>query len=671
MAVTLRVTLTENSYSVVDNTSNVTARVYADSTNSYNLYSPSGSISFGGNASGTYSFTHTFNTYSTTLLYERTFTVTHNADGSGSVSASANFNTEVSAGVIYADASLTLTKIPRASSPTVTGDLVMGSPITIDTNRQVSSYTHTLRYSFQGHSGTIASNVGASYKWTPATATFAPWITNATSAVCTIYCDTYSGSTLVGTVQVSFNLAVPSSVQPSISTITITDNSGYLSTYGAYVQSRSSVRAAVTASAMYGAYVSRVVVEMDGLSAQGTNTATGSRTFTLTIGAPANTGTRTIRVTAYDSRGRSVSATRTISVAAYSAPAISSSTQVYRYDTTLGVADDESTTVRVHVVGSITNVNNAGKNAATIIIRSKLHSATSWTQNASISNSGSSINVYRDITGFSETSSYDVQVTITDSFGNSAQQTYSIGTASPVIDLRSTGEGIAFFGVSTEDQVKVMKRIYNANNQGFWMANADNSMWYRIIALTSTNRIYIGSTQMYTDENTALDNWVTLHQHENMYLYPQKYLRIWNNALSTSQSILGFNSSDQLEFLWNNNGLNGDVRKTIWSGSAALGSSITCSPIHNKYNFFLFSFSGTNIRLFGVRQNNHGSGSYIWAWAFEQETNQNLFSVRFQCTSTSAMTWQTGNVAVIGSGGGLSVAGSGTFGRLTAVEGII
>ncbi len=74
-------------------TSTVQCDVFAVSTGgSYNTLSPSGSVVFSGNASGTYNFTHNFSANTTTKIYSRTFTVTHSADGTGTVTAKATFN---------------------------------------------------------------------------------------------------------------------------------------------------------------------------------------------------------------------------------------------------------------------------------------------------------------------------------------------------------------------------------------------------------------------------------------------------------------------------------------------------------------------------------------------------------------------------------------------------
>lgn len=120
MAVTnFWVELTEDSYSVANNTSYVTVKVKITTDSySYNELSPSGYIEWGGVWSGdsNTSFSHSFSRSMTTTLFSKTYIAKHNDDGSGTVSASVTFYTGISAGTITASKSLTLTKIPRQAT---------------------------------------------------------------------------------------------------------------------------------------------------------------------------------------------------------------------------------------------------------------------------------------------------------------------------------------------------------------------------------------------------------------------------------------------------------------------------------------------------------------------------------------------------------------------------
>ena len=148
---------------------------------------------------------------------------------------------------------ITVTYEEAVSQPTVSASSVdMGSAVTIYTNRQSTSATHTLLYSFGGASGTIATGVGASYVWTPPV-TLAQQIPSATAGTCTITCQTYYGTTLTGTRTVSLTLTVPSSVIPSISNVAFTEViAGLAAQFGGFVQSKSRLAIVISALGVQG-----------------------------------------------------------------------------------------------------------------------------------------------------------------------------------------------------------------------------------------------------------------------------------------------------------------------------------------------------------------------------------------------------------------------------------
>lgn len=110
-----------------------------------------------------------------------------------------------------------LPMIEGASVPSLSASsAVMGSELTINTNRLSSSFTHTLYYTFGGEKTTIATGVGDSYQWT--VPDLAAKCENAASGVCVITCDTYNGTTKIGSEDVTVTLTVPDATIPTLST---------------------------------------------------------------------------------------------------------------------------------------------------------------------------------------------------------------------------------------------------------------------------------------------------------------------------------------------------------------------------------------------------------------------------------------------------------------------
>lgn len=152
------------------------------------------------------------------LTENQTFTVKHNDDGTGSATIYWRWGVNSPwGGYVYPTGSfsITLPTIARPSVPTASNDdATMGSEIRIYTNRASEAFTHTLKYTFGNASGTIATGVGASYKWK--VPDLAHECNNAGNGKATITCITYNGSELVGTKTLSLQLFVPYNTTPSI-----------------------------------------------------------------------------------------------------------------------------------------------------------------------------------------------------------------------------------------------------------------------------------------------------------------------------------------------------------------------------------------------------------------------------------------------------------------------
>lgn len=248
-------------------------------------------------------------------------TISHNSDGRKTLPFSCTFNPNNGLhGTITVSGNLGLTAIPRSSSVSVSAG-VIGSSVTININRQSSSFKHTVRYAWAGKSGTIATNVDTSTMWT-IPIDFANDIPNSASGTGTIYVDTYSGSTKTGTQSTTLTASVPANVKPTFTGISLSDLNGaaqnLIPNGNTFIQVISNIKVAFNgAVGSYGSSITGYYAEIVGKN-QSTSSNGGS------LGIMNYHGTIKIRASVSDSRGR-WSDIREVSVTVleYFAPALS------------------------------------------------------------------------------------------------------------------------------------------------------------------------------------------------------------------------------------------------------------------------------------------------------------------------------------------------------------
>ena len=436
MAVSISISIAQNSQSIANNNSNVTVSVTAKWT--YGSWNATGKCTGSLTIDGTeYDFSGiTFNENQTTsgskVIMTKTVNVGHSADGSKTLSCSASFVTGVSSGTVTASASKKLTTIARASTPTVsTSSVDMGDYVTINTNRASSSFTHDLAYSFAGGSYVaIATGVGASYDWT--TPDLASKIPNATSGTVTIRCITKNGSTTVGTKTVTMTLKVPASVVPTISAVTATEaTSGLAAQFGAFIKSWSKIKAAITAAGAKGSTIKSYSTTFNG------KTYTGSSWTSSVVTA---SGSLNLVTTVTDSRGRTAKKTTTITVRDYAKPSIAA-LEAYRVNAA-GVADQDGIYIAVRHKYGVTSLNS--KNTASMVMEYKQSTATEWAQLLTGSALSADTTAKPASPTFSIDYQYDVRLTVTDWFGLYDTWTTQLPSGAVILDIAADGRGISF-----------------------------------------------------------------------------------------------------------------------------------------------------------------------------------------------------------------------------------
>jgi len=424
---TLRLRVTLASQNTANNTSTVNWALYAikNSGSGYWTNSAKGyGWNIGGNA-GSSSRTYDFRNYTTLTVRSGSYTITHDDDGTKSISVSGYFNPDNAPALANDSTSgtYTLPTIPRASTPTLSAaSFDAGTSVTIDMNRASTDFTHTVEYSFGGLTDeSIATGVETSTTWTPPMSMLNQ-IPSAVSGSGSVKVKTYNGGTLLGEKTVGFTLIAPSSVIPTISSVTVaeaTTSPDVDTIVGGYVQSISKLAIAIVGDA--GAYGSTIVSRKITVNSQIINAASGTTTQITT------SGTVAIITEVTDTRGRKSSFANTdITVLAYAKP-VATTVEARRALVGGGVDQSEGTYIRVDMAATASSlIVGTQKNLLEYRISTSPYDTDTWTVRVAATSSGASTLAYNSYGGsnpyvlvtagnpYAVNASFDVKVEVID-----------------------------------------------------------------------------------------------------------------------------------------------------------------------------------------------------------------------------------------------------------------
>ena len=425
----LRMEIWENSKNVADNSTNIGYKLSLVSSNGW-PYASGGSYPWSIKDNGVVKASGTISSYNvpsggTYQIAAGNFNVTHNNDGAKWCDFYAEF-TSSAHGYIDVYGGMQLVTIARASTPTLSASTVdYGSDVTIYTNRASTGFTHNMWASFSGEAVVIGNSYTTSATWT-VPLTMMNKIPNATSSFCTIYVDTYSGDTFIGTKTIVLNTTVPASVVPTITSKTHAEAvAGLFANIGGYVQGISKVSATLAGDGTYSSTIKGYEITIEGKTYTGTS---------VTSGLLSGSGSSTITYKVTDSRGRTATGANTITILAYTQPTLTSFSAVRK--------DGESTTLQVEWSGTFSHL--TANNQATMAIYTKLKTATDWgTAKNSVNSTTGTYTGLIELTGYPDTSSYDVKVVFYDEFtaGAPSTQIVTVGTAIVPMSWSRTGIG--------------------------------------------------------------------------------------------------------------------------------------------------------------------------------------------------------------------------------------
>lgn len=491
----LLLNVSEKSYSIENNTSQVEWWVGIRSNTAYhNHYGLSETYVVNINGTVVHNAVHTptVNSGATVWVASGTTTVSHNADGSKSISVSASFNNADRGTYLpttgSCSGSLKLTTIPRATTPSIDKpSLDCGSAIKISGTSASSNFSHKVYVTWNGTKtqiGTIASGTTSpSFSYTIPT----DWeknIPDSTSGIATFTLETISGSTSVGSKTVNATIKVRSGVVPSIGTVSISDTNSICAGIGQYVQSQSKLKITIATSGNQGSTITSVSTKFNG------QTYSGS---TFTTQAIQNSGTLSYTITVTDSRGRTATKSGSVNVVAYNPPSLTN-VSAKRANSSYAVDESSGTYALLHFKVGFTSLSN--KNVTSFYIQYRASGATSWTKINSWANNYTLNQDYKAGNLFtSTTTTYEIAFGVKDKF--MSDYSWQIVTVTPtytLINFGKDGKSLTFFG-------------QDGNNANRLTVNGDLAI-NSVKENASSTKMLVngGNTVMYRDWNKLVNS---------------------------------------------------------------------------------------------------------------------------------------------------------------------
>ena len=252
-------------------------------------------------------------------------------------------------------------------------------------------------------------------------------ITTASTGNITCVLETYdSDDTLLGSNSKTFTATVPTSLRPTLSaTLTPTGDNTTVNSWGIYVAGYSKVRCQATGTAQQGATI--VSVQITGTA--NANSTTSSIDYTTGV---LTAGTKPFTFTVTDSRGMTSTATTlTATFMSYTTPEITSFTAQRR--------DAPDNTI-VDALATWT-YSNIGSNTITKTFQYRASTASTWTNVVGTINSGTSKQLSEI---FTDSVSYYLKLTITDSLNNASIAEVYIPTIFVWMHYPPNGAGVSF-----------------------------------------------------------------------------------------------------------------------------------------------------------------------------------------------------------------------------------
>lgn len=456
MSVYQNLSLEQIGQSITNNTSKVRIKWTSQQTGSSYNNAPGDkayyyiTINGGTETEHTVAFTLPQNTTKTIL--DTTLTVSHKADGTGSIKVRTWMDTEISAGVITQTKTLTLDTIPRASAVSAPSTGTLGTALKITIDRKSANFTDKLYYKVGSKNAVKITGYDGktTYNWTPpvSLATNAP---NSTKLAATIICETYNGTAYVGRSECTVTLAIPASEVPSL-TVAVSDPTNVKTNYGGYfVQLRSKIKVTITGTGIQGSTIKAYSIKVG--RTQGTGTIYTANAKTGTTDFLQFAGSAWVTCTVTDSRGRTATKSIEYTVKPYSVPTISSISATRC--TQNGAANRTGEYGKVTFTAAITALSS--KNTAAYKVQYREYGAETWTTAATPAAGNYNPKDISTIFPADTNKRYTVRVVATDAFSTSNSSMRDIAASFVLQHLAKSKSSLGIGRLCDDDKTKALQ----------------------------------------------------------------------------------------------------------------------------------------------------------------------------------------------------------------------
>ena len=293
---------------------------YNTSWQSYNQNGVSTSITIDGNKK---TQRHTFDIRNVSsggydVVWSRTQNVNHNSDGSRKLTIKGDIYTNTSLGNGFVSGTIYLDRIPRASSVSTGNSITYGRQMEIKINRKYSGFKDDVYIERPSGSVKIATKTTEDRILYTVPIDWMSDVSNDTRYDYTIRVETYQGSTHIGTSKAKQIVYVTSDAIPSITSTSIEEANQDIGNHfgGYYIQSKSKLKLHMESQGHSGSTIkqNRFVCGKWG------KTNKNSNSFTATTDTLPWSGNGRVRFFTTDSRDRTVSINKNITVLPYKQP---------------------------------------------------------------------------------------------------------------------------------------------------------------------------------------------------------------------------------------------------------------------------------------------------------------------------------------------------------------